>query len=79
MKNKDAIVKEYETRAKNTLKAELKRRGLTYSQLAERLKEHGIDENERNLGNKISRGSFTTAFFLMCMDVIGASTLQLDT
>ena len=79
MNSKAAIVKEYETRAKNTLKAELKRRGLTYAQLAERLKARGIDENERNLTNKISRGSFTTAFFLMCMDVIGASTLQLET
>jgi len=79
MSSKEAIVKEYETRAKNTLKAELKRRGLTYAQLAERLKDRGIDENERNLTNKISRGSFTTAFFLMCMDVIGAESLHLQT
>ncbi|MEQ3746007.1 MAG: DUF6471 domain-containing protein [Henriciella sp.] len=79
MKTKDEIVQQYEDRAKNTLKAELKRRGLTYAQLAEKLKERGINENERNLGNKISRGSFTTAFFLMCMDAIGASQLQLET
>jgi len=70
MKTKEEIVQEYEARAKNTLKAELKRRGLTYSQLAEKLKERGIEENDRNLSNKISRGSFTTAFFLMCMDAI---------
>jgi len=79
MSGKDQIVREYETRAKNTLKAELKRRGLTYAQLAERLKARGIDENERNLTNKISRGSFTTAFFLMCMDVMGVNLLQLET
>jgi ribosome-binding protein aMBF1 (putative translation factor) len=79
MKTKEEIVQEYEARAKNTLKAELKRRGLTYAQLAEKLKERGIEENDRNLSNKISRGSFTTAFFLMCMDAIGASQLQLDT
>lgn len=78
MKTKDEIVQQYEDRAKNTLKAELKRRGLTYAQLAEKLKERGINENERNLGNKISRGSFTTAFFLMCMDAIGASRLELE-
>ena len=79
MTDKKAITQEYEIRAKNTLKAELKRRGITYARLAELLTERGVSENERNLTNKISRGSFTTAFFLMVMDVIGANTLQLET
>lgn len=69
---------EYEDRAKNILKAELKRRGITYKQLAELLGQKGASENERNLANKISRGSFTTAFFLMCMDAIGARSLSLE-
>lgn len=69
---------DYEDRAKNILKAELKRRGITYRQLAEMLKPLGANENERNLANKISRGSFTTAFFLMCMDAIGARSLSLE-
>lgn len=68
----------YEDLAKNLLKAELKRRGVTYRELAERLREKGANENERNLANKISRGSFTTAFFLMCMDAIGAKSLSLE-
>lgn len=68
----------YEERAKNILKAELKRRGITYAQLAEKLKTIGANENERNLANKISRGSFTAAFFMMCMDVIGANSLSLE-
>lgn len=68
----------YEERAKNILKAELKRRGITYAQLAEKLKTLGANENERNLANKISRGSFTAAFFMMCMDVIGARSLSLE-
>lgn len=67
----------YEIRAKNILKAELKRRGITYAQLAELLAPLGVNENERNLANKISRGSFTTAFFLMCMDAIGVKNLAL--
>ena len=79
MAKADPINQQYEDRAKNLLKAELKRRGITYAELAERLTARGISENERNLTNKISRGSFTTAFFLMCMDVIGAGTLQLQT
>lgn len=69
----------YEDRAKNILKAELKRRGITYAQLAEKLSTLGINENERNLANKISRGSFTAAFFMMCMEVIGANNVTLAT
>lgn len=69
----------YEVKAKNILKSELKRRGITYAQLAEKLAAFGATENERNLANKISRGSFTAAFFLMCMDAIGANNVNLET
>lgn len=73
----DPLNVQYETRAKNILKGELKRRGVTYAQLAERLATLGITENERNLNNKISRGGFTAAFLLQCMDAIGAAELRL--
>jgi len=79
MAKDDPINQEYEARAKNLLKAELKRRGITYSELAQKLQSRGVSENERNLTNKISRGSFTTAFFLLCMDTIGASSVTLAT
>ncbi|PWE31204.1 hypothetical protein DDZ14_14145 [Maritimibacter sp. 55A14] len=72
-----AVVESYEAKAKNILKAELKRRGITYGQLADRLTALGTPETERNIANKISRGSFTTAFFLMCMDAIGVQSLNL--
>ena len=68
----------YQERAKNILKSELKRRGITYADLAAKLTAEGTPENERNLANKISRGSFTAAFFMMCMDVIGARSLSLE-
>jgi hypothetical protein len=68
---------EYEARAKNLLKGELKRRDLTYAQLAEKLAAIGVSENERNLNNKISRGGFTAAFLLQCLTVIGAHTVRL--
>lgn len=77
MAKSDPVTVEYETRAKNLLKAELKRRGITYAGLAEKLAALGIAENERNLNNKISRGGFTAAFLLQCLDAIGASSLQL--
>ena len=69
---------EYEEKAKNLLKAELKRKGLTYAQLAEKLGAMGIQETERNLNNKISRGGFTAAFFIQCLTAIGSSTLHLE-
>ena len=64
--------------AKNILKAELKRRGLTYRDLVEKLGEAGIQETERNLTNKIARGTFTAAFFIQCLKAIGVSSLRLD-
>jgi hypothetical protein len=72
------VTVEYETRAKNLLKGELKRRGLTYAQLAEKLAAIGVEENERNLNNKISRGGFSAAFLIQCLDAIGSSSLRLD-
>lgn len=78
MAKADPATVEYETRAKNLLKGELKRKGVTYAQLAEKLAAIGVTENERNLNNKISRGGFTAAFMLQCLAVIGAHSLQLS-
>lgn len=74
----DPVTVEFETRAKNLLKGELKRRGITYAQLAERLSEIGVQENERNLNNKISRGGFTAAFMIQCLVSIGCRDVRLD-
>ena len=68
---------EFETRAKNLLKGELKRRGVTYAQLAEKLGELGVHDTERNLNNKISRGGFTAAFLLQCLAVINVKSVHL--
>lgn len=64
--------------AKSLLKSELKRRNVSYRDLAERLTAMGIPETERNLSNKISRGGFTAAFLLQCMAAIGVHNLRLD-
>lgn len=78
MAKADPTTVEYETRAKNLLKGELKRRGITYAGLADKLAAIGVVENERNLNNKISRGGFTAAFLLQCLNAIGAQSLQLQ-
>ena len=71
------LTAEYEEKAKNLLKGELKRRGVTYAQLVEKLAGVGVAETERNLANKISRGGFTAAFLLQCLEAIGVKDLRL--
>tara|TARA_R110002051_G_scaffold30487_1_gene70511 strand:- start:15187 stop:15327 length:141 start_codon:yes stop_codon:yes gene_type:complete len=44
------------------LKSELKRKGVTYTQLVEKLAAIGINEKEVNVVNKLSRGKFSAAF-----------------
>lgn len=60
------------------LKSELKRRGLSYRDLAERLASVGIHETELNIKNKISRGGFTAVFFVQCLTAIECTVLRLS-
>ncbi|OLF80760.1 hypothetical protein AWH62_14780 [Maricaulis sp. W15] len=60
-------------RAKAILKSEMTRKGVSVRDLAEK-----VGENERSLANKLSRGAFTAAFMLQCLDAIGSRSLQLD-
>lgn len=69
---------EWTGRVKNLLKAELKRKGMSYRDLAERLTEMGSPETERNLANKIARGTFTAAFFVQCLSAVGATKIDLE-
>lgn len=67
----------YEARIAGILKAELKRAGFTYSQLAAKLEDMGIHEKEVNIRNKLARGKFSAAFLVQCLDAIGVSDLRL--
>ena len=72
------VDKDWQERTKGILKAELKRKGLSYRDLAERLTAMAVPETETNIKNKISRGGFTAVFFLQCLKAIGVSTLRID-
>lgn len=63
---------EWETKAAHLLKAELKRKGVTYAQLSEL-----IGVKEVNIRNKLSRGKFSAAFLLQCIESIGLSEIRL--
>ncbi len=68
----------WNTLAANILKAELKRRGITYDQLQEKLVALGINDTTNSIKVKVSRGSFQFAFFLQCAAAIGIKNLRLD-
>ncbi len=68
---------DWEEKAKGLLRAEMARRGVTYASLVERLAAIGVQDNERNLRNKVSRGKFTAGFLLQCLAALGASSLHL--
>lgn len=69
---------EWEARVKAILKAELKRKGVTYAGLVERLAAIGVVDSEPNIRNKLARGKFTAVFFLQCLEAIGAHSLRLS-
>ena len=64
--------------AANILRAELKRRGITYEQLHNNLANIGIKETVNSIRIKISRGTFQFAFFLQCSAAIGIKNLNLS-
>ena len=70
--------KDWQAQVKGILKGELKRRNLSYADLAEKLGAVGVKDNERNISNKISRGTFTAIWFVQCMEAIGVKTIHLE-
>jgi hypothetical protein len=68
----------WQERVKTLLRSELVRRGISYRELAMLLAEVGWKDTERNIANKMSRGTFTAAFFVACLDAIGCRVLRLD-
>jgi Domain of unknown function (DUF6471) len=62
--------REWGLKASRFLKAELKRAGVGYKELAERLTHHGMEETETSVAGKLSRASFGVAFFLAVLAVL---------
>jgi uncharacterized protein DUF6471 len=59
------------------VKAELKRANVTYDELAERLKEHGLSETRNSIAAKLKRGTFAATFFIAVMAAIGRETVEI--
>ena len=72
-----AMTDEWTQKVKNILKSELKRRNVGYRELAEKLEALGVHDSERNIANKLARGSFTAVFFVQCLAAIGCQSVDL--
>lgn len=64
------ITSEYEDRAKELLREAIAKRGVTIPELADRLAKVGVKMSSGGVANKISRGGFSSAFLLQCMDAL---------
>lgn len=64
---------DWEAKAANILKSQLKLKGVTYAQLAEM-----IGDKEPNVRNKLSRGKFSAAFLLCSLYAIKVGRLELS-
>lgn len=69
---------EWADKAKRHLKAELKRTGVGYADLAKRLTDMGLPETEGSVTVKVNRGAFPAWFLFAVMRAIGAHTLRLE-
>ena len=67
----------WKKKASNIIKAELKKKGVGYPDLCQKLQQIGILETIASITTKINRGTFSFAFFLQCISAIGTHTLHL--
>jgi hypothetical protein len=68
----------WDAKVKAMLKAELKRKGVTYAQLVDKLAAVGVKETEPNIRNKLARGKFTAVFMIQVLTAVGATNLRID-
>ncbi len=71
-------MEEWNKKVKRLLKSELVKRGLSTEDLTLLLNQHGIAETKSSVDSKISRGTFSAAFFLQCLYVIGCTKIEVE-
>ncbi|WP_087750421.1 DUF6471 domain-containing protein [Paraburkholderia caledonica] len=81
-KTKDDVSREpapidLRSEAKEALKHEIHRRGLTYKQVAQMLRDRGWKESYSSVNQRIARGTYKMTFFIAVMSCIGATDVHL--
>jgi hypothetical protein len=72
-----ATEKELADKTSRFIKAEMKRAGVTYAELAKRLEAHGLRETEASIANKLSRGTIAATFLLATLAALELEGVQL--
>jgi DNA (cytosine-5)-methyltransferase 1 len=70
--------KDWNKQASLILRSVLTRKDVKYQDLVERLEKIGIKETQSSITNKLSRGSFSFAFFLQCMEVLDIKEIRMN-
>jgi hypothetical protein len=70
--------KSWGAKASRFLKADLKRAGVGYKELEERLNNHGLDETETSITGKLARGAFAASFFFAVLRVPEMEGVRLE-
>ncbi len=73
-----ATEKELADKTSRFIKAEMKRAGVTYAELAKRLEAHGLRETEASIANKLSRGTIAATFLLATLAALEMEGIRLE-
>jgi uncharacterized protein YgbK (DUF1537 family) len=65
-----AVNTEFEDRAKRLLRSAIEAKGVRVEELTARLAAIGVEMSKGGVANKISRGGFSSAFLLECLDAL---------
>jgi hypothetical protein len=66
------------TKTARFIKAELKRSGVTYAELAKRLEAHGLAETEASISNKLARATIPATFLLGTLAALEMEGMRLE-
>jgi len=69
---------DFKKEASKIIKIELTKQDLDYEQLAQKMKDIGIDETKANIANKLHRGTFSFAYALSIFKALGLKKLNLE-
>lgn len=70
--------KEWATKATRFIKAEVRRAGIGYRELAQRLNDHGLKgETEDSIASKLTRGTYSATWLLAVLAVLELDGLVL--
>ncbi len=72
-----SIKKTWTREARNILRSQITRSGLTYEQLAVRLEKLGVSETVSSVKGKIHRGTFSFVFVIQVMQAIDRDRIDI--